>query len=100
MSPVSLVPTERQIALFRTMEDIHDLTSALVVLLVDEHGTSLAGRPVIAPRMLGSSEWLGSFVLIGSMHASEIESSLLQLGLRRHDDYMRVDLDLVGIPTR
>jgi len=34
------------------------------------------------------------------MHATEIEGSLLQLGLRRHDDFMRVDLDLVGIPTR
>jgi hypothetical protein len=65
-----------------------------------KHGTSVTGRPVIAPRMLGSSEWLGSFVLIGSMHATEIEASLLQLGLRRHDDFMRVDLDLVGIPTR
>lgn len=65
-----------------------------------KHGTSLEGRPVIAPRMLGSSAWLGSFVLIGSMHAAEIEGSLLQLGLRRHDDFMRVDLDLVGIPTR
>ena len=65
-----------------------------------KHGTSVAGRPVIAPRMLGSSEWLGSFVLIGSMHATEIEASLLQLGLQRHDDFMRVDLDLVGIPTR
>ena len=65
-----------------------------------KHGTSVAGRPVIAPRMLASSEWLGSFVLIGSMHATEIENSLLQLGLRRHDDFMRVDLDLVGIPTR
>jgi len=65
-----------------------------------KHGTSVAGRPVIDPRMLASPEWLGSFVLIGSMHAGEIESNLLQLGLRRHDDFMRVDLDLVGIPTR
>ena len=64
------------------------------------HGTSAACRPVIAPRMLASPEWLDSFVLIGSMFASEIESNLLQLGLRRHDDFMRVDLDLVGIPTR
>jgi hypothetical protein len=39
---MSLVPTERQLALFRTVEDIHDLTAAIVVLLVDEHGTSLA----------------------------------------------------------
>jgi SAM-dependent methyltransferase len=64
-----------------------------------KHGTSVAGRPVIAPRMLACSEWLGSFVLIGSMHSKEIEGSLLQLGLHRHDDFMRVDLDLVGIPT-
>jgi hypothetical protein len=63
------------------------------------HRTSVAGRPVIAPRMLASPEWLGSFVLIASMHAGEIESTLLQLGLRQHDDFMRVDLDLVGIPT-
>jgi ubiquinone/menaquinone biosynthesis C-methylase UbiE len=65
-----------------------------------KHGTSVAGRPVIAPRMLASPEWLGSFVLISSMHAGEIESNLLQLGLLRHDDFMRVDLDLVGILTR
>jgi len=64
-----------------------------------KHGASVAGRPVIFPRMLASPEWLGSFVLIGSMHAGEIENNLLQLGLRRHDDFMRVDLDLVGIPT-
>ena len=64
-----------------------------------KHGTSVAGRPVIAPRMLASPEWLGSFVLIGSMHAGEVESNLLQLGLSRHDDFMRVDLDLIGIPT-
>ena len=56
-----------------------------------KHGTSVAGRPVIAPRMLASPEWFGSFVLIGSMHASEIETTLIQLGLRRHDDFMRVD---------
>jgi hypothetical protein len=37
-----LVPTERQLALFRTLEDIHDMTAAVTVLLVDEHGTSLA----------------------------------------------------------
>jgi hypothetical protein len=36
------VPTERQLALFRAMEDIHDLTSAITVLLVDEHGTLVA----------------------------------------------------------
>jgi hypothetical protein len=37
-----LVPTERQLALFRAMEDIHDMTAAVTVLLVDEVGTSLA----------------------------------------------------------
>jgi hypothetical protein len=36
------VPTERQLALFRAMEDIHDLTSAITVLLVDADGTSIA----------------------------------------------------------
>jgi hypothetical protein len=35
-------PTERQIALFSAVEDLHDLTAALVVLLVDRHGTSIA----------------------------------------------------------
>jgi hypothetical protein len=36
------VPTERQLALFRAMEDIHDLTSAITVLLVDAEGTLIA----------------------------------------------------------
>jgi hypothetical protein len=36
------VPNEKQIALFRAMEDIHDLTMAITVLLVDEHGSSVA----------------------------------------------------------
>jgi FlaA1/EpsC-like NDP-sugar epimerase len=80
--------------------DLGGSIDAFVDSNATKHGTSVEGRPVIAPRMLGSSEWLGSFVLIGSMHAIEIEGSLLQLGLRRHDDFMRVDLDLVGIPTR
>jgi hypothetical protein len=35
-------PTERQIALFRAVEDLHDLTAAIVVILVDRHGTSIA----------------------------------------------------------
>ena len=35
-------PSELQIALFSALEDVHDLTSALVVLLVDEAGTTLA----------------------------------------------------------
>jgi hypothetical protein len=35
-------PTERQIALFSAMEDIHDLTNATVVLLVDAYGTLIA----------------------------------------------------------
>jgi hypothetical protein len=35
-------PTERQIALFSAMEDIHDLTNAIVVLLVDAYGTLIA----------------------------------------------------------
>ena len=36
------VPTELQLALFRAVEDIHDLTSAIVVIVVDAHGTALA----------------------------------------------------------
>jgi hypothetical protein len=41
-TPQNAVPTELQLALFRTVEDIHDLTAAIVVILVDEHGTALA----------------------------------------------------------
>lgn len=36
------VPTERQIALFSALEDVHELTQALVVILVDEDGASVA----------------------------------------------------------
>jgi hypothetical protein len=35
-------PTARQIELFRALEDIHDMTEAVVVLLVDAEGTSIA----------------------------------------------------------
>lgn len=35
-------PSERQLALFSALEDIHDLTAARVVLLVDESGTTIA----------------------------------------------------------
>jgi len=80
--------------------DVGGVIDAFVDSNVAKHGTSVAGRPVIAPQMLFSSEWLGSFVLIGSMHAAEIEGRLLQSGLQRHDDFMKVDLDLVGAPTR
>ena len=38
----ALVPSEKQIALFRTVEDIHDLTQAITVLLVDGDGGSVA----------------------------------------------------------
>jgi len=46
--------TERQIALFRAVEDVHDLTSALVVLLVDRFGESVAvsGDEAEVPRAL------------------------------------------------
>jgi len=53
--------------------DVGGVIDAFVDSNVAKHGTSVAGRPVIAPQMLFSSEWLGSFVLIGSMHAAEIE---------------------------
>jgi hypothetical protein len=33
---------ELQLSLFRALEDLHDLTAAITVLLVDEHGTLLA----------------------------------------------------------
>lgn len=36
------VPSERQLALFRAVEDIHDLTQAITVLLVDADGRSVA----------------------------------------------------------
>ena len=36
------VPTERQLALFRAMEDIHDLTQAITAILVDEAGVLVA----------------------------------------------------------
>ncbi|MBX3226734.1 MAG: hypothetical protein KIT84_39060 [Labilithrix sp.] len=36
------VPTERQLALFSALEDTHDLTAAIVVLLADEDGTTIA----------------------------------------------------------
>lgn len=36
------VPNEKQLALFRAMEDIHELTNAITILLADEEGTSIA----------------------------------------------------------
>lgn len=36
------VPSDRQLALFRAVEDIHDLTQAITVLLVDADGSSVA----------------------------------------------------------
>lgn len=35
-------PTEKELALFRALEDIHDLTNAITVLLVDAEGASVA----------------------------------------------------------
>jgi hypothetical protein len=35
-------PTDQQLALFSALEDIHDLTAAIVVLLVDAQGISVA----------------------------------------------------------
>ena len=37
-----IVPSERQLALFRAMEDVHEFTSAIAVLLVDGDGMSVA----------------------------------------------------------
>ncbi|MBX3259948.1 MAG: hypothetical protein KIS78_07795 [Labilithrix sp.] len=42
MSDSNAPPTERQIALFRALEDIHDLTQAITVLLVDGDGALVA----------------------------------------------------------
>jgi hypothetical protein len=39
---MALVPSDLQLDLFRTVEDIHDLTNAIVVLLVDADGKSIA----------------------------------------------------------
>ncbi len=36
------VPNEKQLALFRAMEDIHELTNAITILLADEFGTAVA----------------------------------------------------------
>ena len=44
MTP-NLVPTELQLDLFRALEDIHDLTNAITVILVDEEGVLLAASP-------------------------------------------------------
>ncbi|MBX3210102.1 MAG: hypothetical protein KF764_34040 [Labilithrix sp.] len=41
-APPRFVPTEKQLALFRAVEDIHDLTQAITVLLVDENGELVA----------------------------------------------------------
>ena len=37
-----MVPTERQLALFSALEDVHELTQSIVVILVDEGGTTIA----------------------------------------------------------
>lgn len=39
---MTATPTEQQLALFRALEDVHDLTSAVVVLLVDREGVAVA----------------------------------------------------------
>jgi predicted regulator of Ras-like GTPase activity (Roadblock/LC7/MglB family) len=41
-NPARFIPSERQLALFRAVEDIHDLTQAIAVLLVDGDGTLIA----------------------------------------------------------
>ncbi|MBX3216122.1 MAG: hypothetical protein KF850_29045 [Labilithrix sp.] len=41
-APPRLVPSEKQLALFRAVEDIHDLTQAITVLLVDGSGDLVA----------------------------------------------------------
>jgi hypothetical protein len=37
-----MVPTERQLALFSALEDVHELTQSIGVILVDEGGTTIA----------------------------------------------------------
>ena len=41
-SPSGHVPSARQIDLFRAVEDVHELTSAIVVLLTDPDGVAVA----------------------------------------------------------
>ncbi|MBX3218569.1 MAG: hypothetical protein KF850_41570 [Labilithrix sp.] len=41
-APPRFVPSEKQLALFRAVEDIHDLTQAITVLLVDGSGDLVA----------------------------------------------------------
>ncbi len=38
----AMVPSEKELALFRAVEDIHDLTQAITVLLVDADGGAVA----------------------------------------------------------
>jgi hypothetical protein len=40
--PEAHEPTERQLALFRAVEDVHDMTAATVVLVVDADGEIVA----------------------------------------------------------
>jgi hypothetical protein len=40
--PPAQEPTERQLALFRAVEDVHDMTAATVVLVVDAEGEIVA----------------------------------------------------------
>lgn len=42
LQAAQFVPNEKQLALFRAVEDIHDLTRAITVLLVDENGALVA----------------------------------------------------------
>src|SRR5689334_16535883 len=36
------VPNEKQLALFRALEDLHELTNAITILLADEFGAPVA----------------------------------------------------------
>lgn len=51
MADAPTAPTERQLALFSALEDVHELTAAVVVILVDEDGESvaIAGDDAIIP---------------------------------------------------
>lgn len=84
-------PTERQIALFGALEDIHDLTAAIVVLLVDEAGTSVGVsgdeaeippdlRAVLSTRKLAEAGSVRALLEPVDLSGSPLNVSLFQAG--------------------
>jgi hypothetical protein len=82
-------PTTRQLDLFRAVEDVHELTEAIVVLLVDAEGASVAVsgdeddlppplRAVLAGKRLKAA---GSVVALLSPIAPELADSRLNVSI-------------------